>query len=789
MAIKTQAKESEEMSANMCKRYLIIVAVAITIVILGAAMTSADISPSSGHPPPHTVNATEGEFVDRITVTWADESGLTDWNYRVYRTAYPGEAYVYLGLGHHWYDGGYYHDYTANLDYIYIYTVEACDLQLNCGDESVGSNPGWVKQLSPPTGIDATDNKTFMVQVYWNSVPTANKYEIYRRDQYGGSFDYRGTRDDPNIYFWNDLDATPGHKYYYKVKACNDAGCSEMSIDTDGRRHLKAPTGVEASDGYSTEWITVDWDLVEGEVSQYTIARSLQSSGAYQPIGYSNNPPYYDQAVGAGSTVYYKVKACNGQWHCSEWSDHDSGYVGEPAYPPSGVQASDGAYADKVRVTWNAVPDVLYYEVCRAETATGTKARLADPVYTTYDDYPPEAGTTYHYFLKSCMYMYCSDNYSAGDTGYRTVVPPAAPVNLQAGDGVNTFWVTVTWSPGGPASEVDYYKLERGTEQGANFQRIGGDLTLPFHNDTGASYDVYSYRAQACNSAGCSEYSNVDTGYRAGPPLPPQNVNASDGIGGFVDVTWDASPGAGSYQVHRHSSDDSAQAEMIGSATSTSYTDDDPPGCMTYYYWVIASNGAGFSAFSDPDTGYAVGCGGGDPTPTATATSLPPTQGPSTSTPTRTATATMTRTPRSTPTATATRRLLDTATPTSTLPRRPTSTPTRVLIPAPLPPADVTASRGTYEDKVRVKWTAIRGATSYRVLRASTVGGAKTKLAAPRDAIYDDTSAYPGTVYCYWIQACDASGCGKYSPYARGYSARSRDPLWQVNLPMILRMP
>lgn len=90
---------------------------------------------------------------------------------------------------------------------------------------------------------------------------------------------------------------------------------------------------------------------------------------------------------------------------------------------------------------------------------------------------------------------------------------------------------------------------------------------------------------------------------------------------------------------------------------------------------------------------------------------------------------------------------------------------------------------------MRVKWTAIRGATSYRVLRASTVGGAKTKLAAPRDAIYDDTSAYPGTVYCYWIQACDASGCGKYSPYARGYSARSRDPLWQVNLPMILRMP
>jgi hypothetical protein len=105
----------------------------------------------------------------------------------------------------------------------------------------------------------------------------------------------------------------------------------------------------------------------------------------------------------------------------------------------------------------------------------------------------------------------------------------------------------------------------------------------------------------------------------------------------------------------------------------------------------------------------------------------------------------------------------------------------------PRPPSEVTASRGTYEDKVRVKWTSSRGATSYRILRGTTVTGPREKLASTRREVFDDTTGWPGIVYCYWIQACNENGCGATGRYARGYRPRLTGRNWWVNLPMLLR--
>jgi hypothetical protein len=85
---------------------------------------------------------------------------------------------------------------------------------------------------------------------------------------------------------------------------------------------------------------------------------------------------------------------------------------------PSNVQASDGAYSDKVHVTWASSPGTTYYEVYRAPTLAETKSLVGSPSDSWYDDTTALVDTIYYYWVKACNEWGCSE-YSAHDDGWR----------------------------------------------------------------------------------------------------------------------------------------------------------------------------------------------------------------------------------------------------------------------------------------------------------------------------------------------------------------------------------
>lgn len=94
--------------------------------------------------------------------------------------------------------------------------------------------------------------------------------------------------------------------------------------------------------------------------------------------------------------------------------------------------------------------------------------------------------------------------------------------------------------------------------------------------------------------------------------------------------------------------------------------------------------------------------------------------------------------------------------------------------PLPCPPPDVTtgvsASDGTYCDKVRVCWTAVSGADSYKVYRSTTnIACPGTELGMTTGTCFDDTSANPGTSYYYTVRAGNACGDGPCSNTDSGH--------------------
>ncbi|MCB1317588.1 MAG: hypothetical protein KDK27_16605, partial [Leptospiraceae bacterium] len=89
------------------------------------------------------------------------------------------------------------------------------------------------------------------------------------------------------------------------------------------------------------------------------------------------------------------------------------------------------------------------------------------------------------------------------------------------------------------------------------------------------------------------------------------------------------------------------------------------------------------------------------------------------------------------------------------------------------PPAEVTASKGTYADKVKVSWSGVSGAVAYAVMRAEPSNQNDFQFAAyAYSTSYDDASVQQGVAYRYLIIAINQQGYSdpQNSPVAEGYA-------------------
>ena len=90
----------------------------------------------------------------------------------------------------------------------------------------------------------------------------------------------------------------------------------------------------------------------------------------------------------------------------------------------------------------------------------------------------------------------------------------------------------------------------------------------------------------------------------------------------------------------------------------------------------------------------------------------------------------------------------------------------------PTTPSTPSATDGSYADKVRVSWSSVSGATSYKVFRCTTTstsscGSGYTANSSP----YDVTNVTPETTYYFRIKACNSGGCSAYSDHDSGYAS------------------
>ncbi|HCE46050.1 MAG TPA: hypothetical protein DET40_21095 [Lentisphaeria bacterium] len=376
------------------------------------------------------------------------------------------------------------------------------------------------------------------------------------------------------------------------------------------------------------------------------------------------------------------------------------------------LNATQGAYADKVRLTWTAVGGATAYEIWSSEVNNIELAVIIETVdapVVTYDDMlTAKSSYKYYYWVRAVNASYTG---GFSDYAYGTTIADNSIVDLKNG-------VAKTGISGVIGSMRTYRLVVPAGQTVLDITVSGGtgdcDINVGIGETGSRRYSVRSETSENIqyespeagnyyiNIYGKTAYAKVTlmAKYMQGAPKPPTTFAA--GKGTFADrivLTWKASSGATSYDVYKALKTTSAKPAMPGASiatvSGTEYEDTDvvfgagvTPNL--YYYWLKAHNSDGFSK----ETPAAIGN----------------------------------------------------------------------LMPVPAAAGTIAASNGTYFDKIRVTWAKKKNVTSYEVYRTAgdtfvgaTLVGGSVEASNHASNVIDDVNVplntLPATKYYYWIKA------------------------------------
>ncbi|MBN2081606.1 hypothetical protein JW859_05280 [bacterium] len=555
---------------------------------------------------PFDLQATDGEFVDKIFIWWEIE-GNYDYFELWRKQGEDGEWGKYTEV-----EDLEYLDLEVTPGVYYHYKVFA----VYGGQTSEHSNIdyGYAGEIGGETGepydlvaSDGTHEEKVVVE--WNC-DGDGAFDVYRRvNEEGAEW---GVIDETTDHYYYDWDAEPGVVYAYKVRVWHDGVAGGYSNTDTGYAGQGGGPGTPwdliATDGLYPDKIRCEW-YFEGDYDYFEVWRKRAGDGyEWAKIDTTEAMEYDDYDLPGDYTFWYKVRAVLDE-QTGDWSNADSGYLQdtEPVLnKPLELVATDGLYEDKVRVEWYHEGDYEYFEIWRVRDGEGYEwTKIGETEDKSYNDYEVDAGVHYYYKARTVDGDLTSE-WSNHDEGWAAGGDrPPAPWELSASDGTHEEKVVVTWHYEIEGAWFDVYRMEN--VEGAAWTVLDETQDLTYYDFEVDGDTVYVYKVVAWVGGVNSDPSNHDTGYASGGgsgPQAPWDLVASDGE--YTDkvlITW-SYEGDAFYDVYRKVNEEGAEWGVIGETGDKGYHDTAAVPGTVYVYKAVAWVGGVPSDPSNTDTGY-----------------------------------------------------------------------------------------------------------------------------------------------------------------------------------------
>ena len=379
------------------------------------------------------------------------------------------------------------------------------------------------------------------------------------------------------------------------------AACPEEA--PSGPTAPSSPTnlGVEISDGQAE----LTWGAVAG-ATEYRIYR-VGSDGTLTRIAEDTTiteTTFTVTGLDNGTLYRYVIRAVNS---AGIESGDSSQIRATPEFtiPPIPKNLSANPADTQVTLSWAASNSAAEYRIYRASTPDGTLVRIAEGTTiteTSYIDTDVTNNTQYRYTVRAFNIRGESkDSNEVTATPVPATVVPPAPANLSATAGDAE--ISLSWDPVPGATE---YRVSRADTSTDPLVRIAENdtITVASYTDTGLTNGTtYRYTVRAVNGIGDGPDSSEATATPVlAAPVAPTNLNAAATASGQVTLTWNAVGNAETYQVFRADTADGDLTRIDDSTptpvTDATYTDTGLANDTAYRYTVRAVNAAGISPAS-----------------------------------------------------------------------------------------------------------------------------------------------------------------------------------------------
>ena len=456
------------------------------------------------------------------------------------------------------------------------------------GMTSSDSYSGLISNLMPaPTNVAGElvlDGGNMVINVTWDAVAVAEKYQVYRSGSSYGSFVLLADNVTSNS--WKDTAPLVGSNYY-KVEAIGSGLTSKQrNVSNMANCALNAPTNVVATLDNTNYIVNVSWDLVN-YASSYKVYRSSRNYYDFELLADNvTSNSWKDTAPMSGSN-YYKVVATGYGLTSSE--SYASNSVNCSLNAPTNVVATLDDTEFAVTVSWNAVEHASHYKVYRSKDDY-TYELVADNITScSWKDVSPEGNYIYYKVYAACngftgsasyyAYVYCSLDAPQNVKGELTMSDSKLAVNVK-------------WDP---VKHVEYYQVYRASSNYSyNFSLIADNVTSTSYVDMSPLSGNNYYKIRAVGHGMTSSDSYASGSVNTSSISAPSNVKGVlvlDGSNLAISVTWDAVAVAEKYQVYRSSSNYYDFVLLADNVTSNSWKDTAPLVGSNYYKVVAIGYG------------------------------------------------------------------------------------------------------------------------------------------------------------------------------------------------------
>lgn len=390
----------------------------------------------------------------------------------------------------------------------------------------------------PPENIVVTPGPDCIV-LTWDEVDNASWYVIRRADL--SSMDPSYIDLDERVYEYDlpyrDCDEiVPGHQYSYRIST-EEPGFGEgdyASVSTTAS-DVEPPTGLSASDGTSSNSVSLSW-TGQDYADSYIVLRALLNGGPWDTIATSETgTSLLDQGVNPGVLYFYAVVTNLGDEQ-SPLSDTDSGYAG--TLPTDAPAAPETPTFSSGTVSWQAVSGATEYRVYRRDSlGVDYEALSGWQTDLSYTDQSMSDGVVYHYVV-AARNDYGESDLSAPVYGLNGSEPPLGPPATMSLISAGPDETVVTWTAVSGALSYELQRCYKSNTGYLAWQSVATDLdTLTFGDSQGIDPgDTIGYRVAAnslylgrgnwsdilevvldtsdTNSSGPSDSMLVDTAFR-----------------------------------------------------------------------------------------------------------------------------------------------------------------------------------------------------------------------------------------------------------------------------------